>query len=160
MFKDIFNIWVHFPLFCDYLWKQPSFYSKQSLFLKPASIFTRDQKWQTHPKRHSYDDLKNNTAETPYINCPWLLIVIHHTLVELFFILSFVLMDNIIKDLRWHVLRCRHGELSYVSEFEGRTIVNELYFPHLQPLSVFIQFEKDVLCFQVGVNNLALTKKC
>jgi hypothetical protein len=53
-----------------------------------------------------------------------MLIVIHHLVIELFLILSFILMDDVVENLWRHVLRSSHGELGNVFELEAGTVIN------------------------------------
>jgi hypothetical protein len=51
-------------------------------------------------------------------------IIVDNLMVELFFILSIIFMNDVVEDFRWHVFGSSHGELGDVFEFETGTIVN------------------------------------
>ena len=67
-------------------------------------------------------------------------VISHHFLVQLLFVLPFVFVDDVVQDLRRHVLRRCHGKLRNVSELEGRAVVDELYVPYFAVFSLFVHF--------------------
>jgi len=106
--KDRLQVRIHAPLLLYYLRKQAPLYCEKTLLLQPGPVFPGDQQRQAHPKRNPYHDLQNDTSETPHVNCPGLAVVSHHLLIELLLIFSSVLVNDIVEDLRRHVLRSRH----------------------------------------------------
>lgn len=119
---------VYTSLLLNYLRKKTSFNSEESLLLQIASLLTRDKQRQTHPKRNTYYNLKDDTSQRPNIYCPRISIVIHDLLIQFLFIYAFILMYNVVEYFWRHVLGCCHRELSDISEFERGTIVDEFDF--------------------------------
>lgn len=58
-------------------------------------------------------------------------------------------MDDIVENLRGHVLRCSHRKLCQVMELERRTIVYKFYFLQLTLLPLFIVTQENILSLQV-----------
>lgn len=54
-----------------------------------------------------------------------------------------------------HVFRCRHTELMNLAKQERRSIIDELNFCDF----TLIMLDQDVLCLQVGMDNLSVTKE-
>ena len=157
--EHLVQMGIDTPLLGDDFGEEPALDRKQPLLLQMPALLARHQQRQTHPQGHPNHDLQQDAAETPHVHRPGVTVVVHHLLVELLLVHSFVLVDDVVEDLGRHVFGRGHGELSDVPELKGRTVVDELHIPEdaVGPLPLHLQ--QDVLGLEVRVNHLTLAQQ-
>ena len=101
-------MWIDVPLLLNDLRKQPPFDGEEPFLLQPGTVLAGDKERKTHPEGNSDDYLEKDTSEAPHVDCPGLSIVVHDFFVEVFLILTSVLVNDIVKNLGRHILRSGH----------------------------------------------------
>ena len=81
---------------------------------------------KTHPERDSAHYLQYDATERPYIHHPRFLVLLDEFELN-WIVVQAVLKQNIVEDLRRHILGRRHGELFEVGEEETGAEVYYLY---------------------------------
>lgn len=94
-----------FYLFLYDLRKHPIFNRKQAGNLRDVLLLYPGL--DAHPQGHASDDLQCNTSQTPNIDDPRILIFLH-LLQHFFIVIHLVLIEDVVQDLRRHVLRGCH----------------------------------------------------
>ena len=98
------NVLDYLDLLLDDLLEYPTLNCKHSHRLHPTVL---DSRGQTHPQRHSRNYFQHNAAETPNIDDPTVLILLHFVKHQ-HIVLQFVLKQDIVENLRWHVFGGSH----------------------------------------------------
>ena len=74
-------------------------------------VFLPYDRLETHPKRNPWDDLQQDTAKTPDVDDPRIVVLLH-VLQELRDVLELIFVEDEVQDLRGHVFWGGHWKLS------------------------------------------------
>ena len=94
-----------FDLLLDYLGKHAVFDCKQARYFRDVLFF--DPSLDAHPKGNASNDLQGDAAQAPHIDDPRVFVLLH-LLQHFLVIVHLVLIEDVVQDLRRHVLRRGH----------------------------------------------------
>lgn len=103
--KMVVQVADDFDLLLDYLAKHAVFDCKETRYFRDVLFF--DACLDAHPKGNASNDLQGDTTQAPHIDDPRVFVLLHF-LQHFFVIVHLVLIEDVVQDLRRHVLRCGH----------------------------------------------------
>ena len=111
----------HIDLLLNYFGKNPIFNSKEPDHPVVTPFFNFGL--NTHPERDSCYNLQHNTPETPNVNSPRIFVFVHF-LQHLLIVLQLVLKEDVVQNLRRHVLWRGHRKLLEIGEEKAASEVD------------------------------------